>query len=142
MLDAEIFTPSIPFLLNSNHVPSSVDGDSIEVIHTHGIQMLSMGLFIQNNQAIVWQTNIMSSGFRQLLQQGNWNVDYLIIDFPPGVNEIYEICKTLLQEIEMIIVTGSSKLMYTDTTRLYVVLKTYGVYVKGIVENNAYIFRI
>ena len=88
ILDADIYAPSIPVFLNVHENPISIDGRLIEPIQTpQGFQLLSMGLFLQENQAAMWRGPMLASAFTQFLEQSNWDCDYLVIDFPPGTSD-------------------------------------------------------
>jgi ATP-binding protein involved in chromosome partitioning len=137
LLDADIYGPSIPVFLNINEKPTSLDGRTIQPIETHGFQVLSMGLFLDNNQAAIWRGPMLVSAFTQFLEQGNWDCDYLIVDFPPGTGELHMTCSKIAPDLESLIVTIPSKVSYADAFKMFVTLKTMDMKILGFVENMA-----
>lgn len=138
ILDADIYAPSIPVFLNVHENPISVDGRLIEPVKTHGFSVLSMGLFLQENQSAMWRGPMLAAAFTQFLEQGNWDCDYLIIDFPPGTSDIHMSCARVAPDIEMLLVGMPDKVVYADVRRMYVVLRALNLKVVGLVENIAY----
>lgn len=139
ILDADIYAPSIPVFLNVNENPISVDGRTIEPIKTeHGFQLLSMGLFLKENQAAMWRGPMLASAFNQFLEQGNWDCEYLIIDLPPGTTDIHMSCSKIAAHAEFVLVGMPNKLVYTDVYRMYAVLRSLNLKVVGLIENMAY----
>jgi len=139
ILDADIYSPSIPVLLNLSQPPVSKDGNLIEPVVSNGIQVLSMGLFLQNNQTCMWKDGMQESAFRQFLEQANWDCDYLIIDFPPGNTPIYNASLALIKDMEMILISTLDKLSYSDVMRFYVVLKANKQKILGVINNKSYL---
>jgi len=139
ILDADIYAPSVPVLLNVRENPISTDGRTIEPITTaHGFQLLSMGLFLQDNQSAMWRGPMLASAFNQFLDQGNWDCEYLIIDLPPGTTDIHMSCSKIATYSEFLLVGAPSKLVYADVYRMYAVLRALNLKVAGLVENMTY----
>lgn len=139
ILDADIYAPSIPVFLNERENPISKDGRLIEPINTkHGFQLLSMGLFLQDNQSAMWRGPMLSAAFTQFLEQGNWECDYLIIDFPPGTTDIHMACAKVAPDAQILLVGMPSRVVYADVMRMYVVLRALNLSVVGLVNNMAY----
>lgn len=139
ILDADIYGPSIPVFLNESTNPKSQDGRLIDPIITkHGFQLLSMGLFLKENQSPMWRGALLSSAFTQFLEQGNWDCDFLVIDFPPGTTDIHTACSKVAPDTQMLLVATPSKIVYADVLRMYVVLRALNLPVIGLVENMAY----
>lgn len=137
ILDADIYTPSIPGLLGTKEVPVSNDGFSIETVKFHGIEILSMGLFLEYNQAPLWQDNTVDAAFRQFLLQGSWKCDYLIIDFAAGMSSLYATCVQIIPDIEFILVANPNAMVYRDVFRMYSFLRGLNLNVQGVVDNMA-----
>ncbi len=138
ILDADIYAPSIPAFLNVFETPVSNDGRLIEPIKTHDMQLLSMGLFLKNNQATIWRGPILGSAFNQFLEQGNWNCDYLIIDMPPGTSDIHMNLAKLAPYAEIILISEPNKIAYTDVEKMFITCKTLKFKIAGLIENKAY----
>ncbi len=139
ILDADIYAPSMPVLLNVSEHPTSLDGRLIEPIKTpHGFQLLSMGLFLQENQSALWRGPMLASAFTQFLEQSNWDCEYLVIDLPPGTSDIHMACSKIASFSEFFLISTPSKLAYTDAYRMYAVLRALNLKVVGLIENLAY----
>ncbi len=139
ILDADIYAPSIPVFLDEKENPISKDGRLIEPIETkQGFQLLSMGLFLKENQSPIWKGPMLSAAFSQFLEQGNWECDYLVIDFPPGTTDVHMACAKVAPDAQILLVGMPSKVVYADVMRMYVVLRALNLSVIGLVENMAY----
>ncbi len=145
LLDADIYGPSIPTLFNlKGERPDSLteNGKQFIVPFTKfGIKLMSIGFFIESRQAIVWRGPRVSSGVSQLLTETYWGeLDYLIIDTPPGTGDIHI---TLLQNFEtsgVIVVTTPQHIALADVKKAVEMYndKQIGIPVLGVVENMAW----
>lgn len=135
ILDADIYSPSIPGMLDVFQPPISLDGSSIEPIKNRQLQILSMGLFLKENQSPIWQESTLEGAFSQFLLQGNWDCDYLIIDFAGGMSCLYNTCLRLIPNVEILLVATSNRMVYRDVLRMYTLLRGMGLNVAGIVDN-------
>ena len=89
VLDADIYGPSIPMMLGLSGRPDSPDGKSIEPMRAHGIQAMSIGLLIEQDTPMIWRGPMATSALTQLLNDTRWDdLDYLIVDLPPGTGDI------------------------------------------------------
>lgn len=90
VLDADIYGPSIPTMLGVVGRPESLDGQTIEPMMGHGLQTNSIGFLIDKDQAMVWRGPMVTQALDQLLRQTTWkDLDYLLIDMPPGTGDIH-----------------------------------------------------
>ncbi|OFX26023.1 MAG: sodium:proton antiporter [Bacteroidetes bacterium GWA2_31_9b] len=145
LIDADIYGPSIPLMFNlENQRPlvRKIDGeDWITPVENFGVKVLSIGFFINPNEALVWRGPMASSALKQLLQQGEWGeLDYLIIDSPPGTSDIH---LTLVQEMSIngaIIVSTPQQVATADALKGIRMFKgkQINVPVLGLVENMAW----
>lgn len=135
ILDADAYSPSIPGLLGVNEAPRSEDGRLIEPIVTHGLELLSMGLFLKEGECHVWQDGIIGAAFSQFMVQANWKCDYLIVDFAGGMNEAYQACLQVCPNIELLMITQPNRMVYRDVIRMFAVVKAMNFKVLGFVEN-------
>src|SRR5512143_534829 len=102
VLDADIYGPSQPTMLGISGKPESTDGRTLEPMENHGLQMSSIGLLIDADQPMVWRGPMVTQALQQLLTQTNWkDIDYLVVDMPPGTGDIQ---LTLAQQVP---VTGA-----------------------------------
>lgn len=146
LLDADIFGPSVPTLMNLHHVerPLMVEKDGKQVMEPFerfGIKVMSIGFFFDPEQAVIWRGPMVSNVLKQLITETNWGeLDYLIIDTPPGTGDIHI---TLLQSFFItgaLVVTTPQLVAIADVQRAIGMLNdhTIGVPVLGIVENMAW----
>jgi len=136
VLDADIYGPSIPTMLGIVGRPESVDGQTIEPMMGHGLQSNSIGFLIDKDQAMVWRGPMVTQALDQLLRQTTWrDLDYLLIDMPPGTGDIH---LTLAQNVPItgaIIVTTPQEIALMDARKGLKMFEKVSVPVLGIVEN-------
>ena len=137
LLDADIYGPSQPQMLGiSGGRPESSDGKSMEPMMAHGIQAMSIGFLIDNDTPMVWRGPMVTGALEQLLRETKWrDLDYLIIDLPPGTGDIQ---LTLAQKIPVtgaIIVTTPQDIALLDARKGLKMLEKVGIPILGIVEN-------
>lgn len=135
ILDADIYGPSQPTMLGISQKPEIKDNGMLP-LRSHGIQSMSIGYLIDTNTPMIWRGPMVSTALLQLLNDTQWdNVDYLIVDLPPGTGDIQ---LTLAQKIPVsgaIIVTTPQDLALLDARRAYEMFKKVNVPVLGIIEN-------
>ncbi len=136
ILDADIYGPSQPRMLGSSGKPDSTDGKSIEPKMSYDIQSMSIGYLINEDAPMIWRGPMVTGALEQLLSDTNWqDLDYLIIDLPPGTGDIQ---LTLCQKIPVsaaIIVTTPQDIALLDACKAYNMFKKVDVPVLGIIEN-------
>ena len=138
VLDADIYGPSQPTMLGISGKPESVDGQSMEPMENYGLQMSSIGLLIDVDQPMVWRGPMVTQALQQLLAQTNWkDLDYLVIDLPPGTGDIQ---LTLAQQVPVtgaVIVTTPQDIALIDARKGLKMFEKVGIPILGIVENMA-----
>jgi ATP-binding protein involved in chromosome partitioning len=138
MLDADIYGPSQPTMLGIAGKPDSVDGKTMEPLVGHGIQASSIGFLIDPDQPMVWRGPMVTQALQQLLTQTNWkDLDYLIVDMPPGTGDI---ALTLSQQVPVtgaVIVTTPQDIALIDARKGFKMFEKVGVPIVGLVENMA-----
>jgi len=138
MLDADIYGPSQPTMLGITGRPESRDGKTLEPMEGHGIQASSIGFMIDLDTPMVWRGPMVTQALEQLLRDTNWrDLDYLVIDMPPGTGDIH---LTLAQKIPVtgaIIVTTPQDIALIDARKGLKMFEKVGVPILGIVENMA-----
>ena len=136
ILDADIYGPSQPRMLGVNAKPESADGNSLEPLMGHGIQSMSIGYLIEEDTPMIWRGPMVTQALEQLLNDTNWtDVDYLIIDLPPGTGDIQ---LTLAQKVPVsgaIIVTTPQDIALLDARKALKMFEKVDVTVLGIIEN-------
>ena len=138
MLDADIYGPSQPTMLGITGRPASKDGKTMEPLEGHGIQAMSVGFLIDPETPMVWRGPMVTQALEQLLNETNWNdLDYLIVDLPPGTGDIQ---LTLAQKVPVtgaVIVTTPQDIALLDARKGLKMFEKVGVPIIGIVENMA-----
>jgi len=135
LLDADIYGPSIPNMLGVKGQPST-DGEKIIPKEAHGLKVMSIGFMVEEDSAMIWRGPMVTSALQQLLNDTLWGqLDYLIIDLPPGTGDIQ---LTLAQRIPVagaVIVTTPQDIALIDARRALNMFRKVGVPVIGVVEN-------
>ncbi|AOY92977.1 MRP family ATP-binding protein [Cupriavidus sp. USMAA2-4] len=138
MLDADIYGPSLPMMLGIDGRPQSTDGQTMEPLEGHGLQANSIGFLIEQDNPMVWRGPMVTSALEQLLRQTNWHdLDYLIVDMPPGTGDIQ---LTLSQKVPVtgaVIVTTPQDIALLDAKKGLKMFEKVGIPILGIVENMA-----
>jgi ATP-binding protein involved in chromosome partitioning len=138
ILDADIHGPSIPMMLGISGKPDSTDGKTVEPKMAYGLQAMSIGLFLADDTPTIWRGPMTTQYLQQLLTTTNWqNLDYLIIDLPPGTGDIQ---LTLAQRVPVsaaIIVTTPQDIALIDAKKALKMFEKVEVPVLGIIENMA-----
>jgi ATP-binding protein involved in chromosome partitioning len=136
VLDADIYGPSQPIMLGIRGRPESKDGKSIEPMEGHGIQASSIGFLIDPDTPMVWRGPMVTQALEQLLNETKWrDVDYLVVDLPPGTGDIQ---LTLAQRVPVtgaVIVTTPQDIALMDARKGLKMFDKVGIPILGIVEN-------
>jgi ATP-binding protein involved in chromosome partitioning len=136
ILDADIYGPSQPRMLGVKRKPESKDGKSIEPIEAYGLQSMSIGYLIDEETPMIWRGPMVTQALEQLLKDTNWrDIDYLIIDLPPGTGDTQ---LTLAQKVPVsgaVIVTTPQDIALLDARKGLKMFEKVEVPVLGVVEN-------
>ena len=136
LLDADIYGPSQPQMLGISGRPESMDGKSMEPMMAHGVQAMSIGFLVDTDTPMVWRGPMVTGALEQLLRDTKWrDLDYLVIDLPPGTGDIQ---LTLAQKIPVtgaIIVTTPQDIALLDARKGLKMFEKVGIPILGIVEN-------
>ena len=138
LLDADIYGPSQPMMMGIEGRPESSDGKTMDPMENHGVQVMSIGFLVAKDEAMIWRGPMATQALEQLLRQTNWrDLDYLIVDMPPGTGDIQ---LTLSQRVPMtgaVIVTTPQDIALLDAKKGIKMFEKVGVPILGIVENMA-----
>src|SRR5437868_4501493 len=138
LLDADIYGPSQPMMMGIDQRPESEDGQTMEPLENYGVQVMSIGFLVNQDEAMIWRGPMATQALEQLLRQTNWReLDYLIVDLPPGTGDIQ---LTLSQRVPMtgaVIVTTPQDIALLDARKGIKMFEKVGVPILGIVENMA-----
>src|SRR5690242_1379497 len=138
ILDADIYGPSQPMMLGLAGRPESKDGKTLEPMEAYGVQAMSIGFLIDTDTPMVWRGPMVTQALEQLLKDTNWrDIDFLIVDMPPGTGDI---ALTLSQKVPVtgaVIVTTPQDIALIDARKGLKMFEKVGVPIVGVVENMA-----
>jgi len=138
ILDADVYGPSIPMMLGLSGKPESPDNKSIEPMRAYGVEAMSIGFLVESDTPMIWRGPMATSALTQLFNDTLWgDLDYLLVDLPPGTGDIQ---LTLAQKIPVagaIIVTTPQDVATLDARKALKMFQKVEVAVLGIVENMA-----
>ena len=138
VLDADVYGPSQPLMLGVSGRPETLDGQNMEPHVAHGVQVNSIGFLVEDDQAMIWRGPMATQALEQLLRQTRWQeLDYLIVDMPPGTGDIQ---LTLSQRVPVtgaVIVTTPQDIALIDARKGLKMFEKVGVPILGSVENMA-----
>ena len=138
VLDADIYGPSMPIMLGVHGRPESRDGKSMEPLMGHGLQVISIGFLVGADQAMVWRGPMATQALDQLLRQTHWReLDYLIVDMPPGTGDIQLSLSQRVPLTGAVIVTTPQDIALADARKGVTMFEKVGVPILGLVENMA-----
>ena len=136
LLDADIYGPSQPRMMGVNRRPASPDGKTIEPIVAHGVTMMSIGLMLKEDEAVIWRGPMIMGALQQLLGQVAWGkLDVLIVDLPPGTGDIQ---LTLCQRTQLtgaIVVSTPQDVALLDARKALDMFQKLKTPVLGLIEN-------
>ncbi len=145
LLDADIHGPSMPKMFHTEDCrPVSVEVEGrtlIEPIEQYGVKMLSIGFFVNPESAVIWRGGMASNAIKQLIEDANWGeLDYFLIDLPPGTSDIHLTLISELQLTGVIVVTTPQPVALTDARKGVEMFRNEKVNVKilGLIENMAW----
>ena len=136
ILDADIYGPSIPTMLNIKGRPESSDGKTMQPLQAYGLQVMSIGVLIEEDSPMIWRGPIVTQTLTQLLRETQWHdLDYLVIDLPPGTGDVQ---LTLSQQIPVtgsVIVTTPQQISLIDAKKGLKMFEKVSIPILGIIEN-------
>ncbi len=136
LLDADIYGPSQPVMLGLSGKPETKDGKTMEPRVAHGIEAMSIGFLIDADEPMVWRGPMVTQAMTQLLDQTNWHdLDYLVVDMPPGTGDIQ---LTLSQKVPVtgaVIVTTPQDIALADARKGLRMFEKVGIPILGVIEN-------
>jgi ATP-binding protein involved in chromosome partitioning len=139
LMDADIYGPSLPTMMNINGRPIANDEKKIVPLEAYGIQCMSMGFLVPDKEAIIWRGPMVMGAVRQFLHEVAWkDLDVLVIDLPPGTGDAQ---LTMIQTVPLsgaVIVTTPQKVAVVDAERAISMFRKLDVPVLGLIENMAW----
>ena len=138
LLDADIYGPSMPIMMGISGRPESLDGQNMEPMENYGVQVSSIGFLVDPDEAMIWRGPMASQALDQLLRQTNWkDLDYLIVDMPPGTGDIQLSLSQRVPLTGAVIVTTPQDIALADARKGVAMFEKVGVPILGLVENMA-----
>ena len=138
ILDADIYGPSQPTMMGITGRPESLDGKLMEPLQNYGVQVNSIGFLVDKDEAMIWRGPMATQALDQLLRQTNWSdLDYLIVDMPPGTGDIQLSLSQRVPITGAVIVTTPQDIALLDARKGVRMFEKVGVPILGVVENMA-----
>src|SRR6478609_1161761 len=138
LMDADVYGPNVPLMMGINQTPMAL-GDRIQPLEQYGVKLMSMGFLSPGDKPLVWRGPMLHSVIQQFLRGVDWGeLDYLIIDLPPGTGDVQ---LSLIQTAPItgaIVVTTPSEVSLEDARKAILMFQQVRVPVLGIVENMSY----
>lgn len=136
LLDGDIHGPSLPMMMGVSERPKSPDGKRIRPLIAHGVKMMSIGLLLPEDEAVIWRGPMLMGALQQMLQQVEWGeLDILIVDLPPGTGDVQ---LTLCQRFELagaLIVCTPQQVALIDARRAIAMFNKLNIPVLGLIAN-------
>jgi ATP-binding protein involved in chromosome partitioning len=138
ILDADIYGPSQPMMMGISGRPESADGKTMEPMENYGVQVMSVGFMVEPDNPMIWRGPMATQALDQLLRQTNWReLDYLIVDMPPGTGDIQLSLSQRVPLTGAVIVTTPQDIALLDARKGLKMFEKVNVPILGVVENMA-----
>ena len=139
LLDADVYGPNVPLMLGVKEVPEAI-GDRIQPIERHGLRVMSMGFISPGDKPLIWRGPMLHSVVQQFLRGVDWgDLDYLVVDLPPGTGDVQLTLSQTAPITGAIVVTTPSDVSLEDARKAVHMFRQVRVEVLGIVENMSYL---
>ena len=139
LLDADVYGPNVPVMMGSTEQPRAVDERTIIPVEAYGVKMISMGLLNPGDKPLIWRGPMLHSVIQQFLLSVRWGeLDYLVVDLPPGTGDVQ---LTLIQSVAVsgaVVVTTPSIVALADVRKAIEMFRQVNVEILGVVENMSY----
>jgi ATP-binding protein involved in chromosome partitioning len=136
LMDADIYGPSMPTMLGLSSLDVNVRGSTLEPFYSHGIKCMTIGKLVDPEKPLIWRGPMAHGAFKQLVEQTAWGeLDYLIIDLPPGTGDVALTMAQLLKLTGAIVVCTPQKVAQDDAVRAARMFQQLNIDVLGVVEN-------
>ena len=139
LLDADVYGPNVPVMMGTDEQPRAVDERTIIPVEAYGVKMISMGLLNPGDKPLIWRGPMLHSVIQQFLRSVRWGeLDYLIVDLPPGTGDVQ---LTLIQSVAVsgaVVVTTPSIVALADVRKAIEMFRQVNVEILGVVENMSY----
>lgn len=138
LMDADVYGPSVPHLVGVDEKPTAID-KRLQPIEKDGIRLMSMGLLVPKEEAIIWRGPMLHGAVTQFLRDTDWGeLDYLIIDMPPGTGDIALTLSQLLPLSGAVVVCTPQEVALLDAVKAIAMFRKVNIPLLGVVENMSY----
>lgn len=138
LMDADVYGPSIPHMLGVTERPTAVD-KRLQPVVKDGIKVMSMGFLVPKDEAVIWRGPMLHGAITQFLRDTDWgDLDYLIIDMPPGTGDIALTLSQLLPLTGAVVVCTPQDVALLDAVKAVAMFRKVGIPMLGVVENMSY----
>ncbi len=139
LLDGDIYGPSFPTMLGLAGQQPKANGNQLLPFETHGVRAMTLGALVEAEKPLIWRGPMAHGAFKQIAMQTQWgDLDYLIIDLPPGTGDVPLTLSQMLQLTGAVVVCTPQKVAQDDARRAVRMFQTLNVQVLGVVENMSY----
>lgn len=139
LMDADIYGPNVPTMMGAMHMPNPIN-DKLQPAVSYGVKMMSMGYLVKPGQPLIWRGPMLNSAIRQFISDVEWGeLDYLIIDLPPGTGDAPLSLAQALPLSGVVIVTLPQAVSVEDASRGLEMFQTLNVPILGVIENMSYL---
>jgi len=140
LMDADIYGPNIPRMLGLDRLPEKGEGKKIAPAEIHGLKVVSIGFLVQPGQPLIWRGPMLHSAIQQFITDFDWgNLDYLVVDLPPGTGDVQLSLAQSLPISGAVIVTTPQQVSVDDASRAANMFAKLEIPLFGIIENMAYL---
>jgi ATP-binding protein involved in chromosome partitioning len=140
LMDADIYGPNVPTMMGVDVLPPTPQGRKIQLAEAYGVKIMSIGFLVTEGQPLIWRGPMLHSAIKQFIMDVDWgDLDYLIVDLPPGTGDVQ---LSLAQTVPLsggVIVTMPQQVSFDDAARAVAMFKKMDVPILGIVENMSYL---
>jgi ATP-binding protein involved in chromosome partitioning len=139
ILDGDIYGPSLPTMLGLHAMQASVLNTMLQPFMVHGVKAMTIGKLVDPEKALIWRGPMAHGAFKQLVEQTQWGeLDYLVVDMPPGTGDVNLTLAQLLKVTGAVVVCTPQRVAQDDAVRAVRMFQQLGIEVLGIVENMSY----
>ncbi len=139
ILDGDIYGPSLPTMLGLHALQASVLNTMLQPFLVHGVKAMTIGKLVDPEKALIWRGPMAHGAFKQLVEQTEWGeLDYLVVDMPPGTGDVNLTLAQLLKVTGAVVVCTPQRVAQDDAVRAVRMFQQLGIEVLGIVENMSY----
>ncbi len=140
LMDADIYGPNVPMMMGVEKLPPTPKGKKIQTAEAYGVKVMSIGFMVTPGQPLIWRGPMLHSAIKQFLMDVDWgDLDYLVVDLPPGTGDVQ---LSLVQTVPLsggVIVTMPQQVSFDDAARAVAMFKKMDVPILGVVENMSFL---